>query len=87
MNSLTKRLEKLEAAGGLNGGNPPMDIPLPEFMASIESKLELPAGTLPRTIEEATGRGFESMAAATRAALGMNNQEFKLFLETGEYQQ
>lgn len=85
MNSLSKRLEQLERANQPGETNPLKDMPLTDFMVRLEADLELPPGELPRSPEEAAARGYESLAAATADALGMTYQEFRRFVETGEY--
>ena len=80
MKTIQARIEQLEAAR-LVDTNPFMGMPLSELMAKIEAGAGLPAGSLPRTTDQAVTMGFESIAGATAAALGMTLQEFKAELQ------
>lgn len=77
------RLDKLAAALRLQNNSQSKSVSLPEIMAKAESVLELPAGSLSRTPEEAYTKGFESMAGELAACLGMTSQELKEFLKNG----
>jgi hypothetical protein len=77
--SLNNRLKRLEQVLGA-AKNPYMDIPLPELLDKFEQAMELPAGSLPRTTDQAAALGYESIAHATAAALGMTLTEFKDWL-------
>lgn len=83
MKSLTVRLEKLEQLAKPIA--PIAELDLPRLMADIEQALEMPPGSLPRTPEEAAGRGYQSMAAALADTLGLTMPELKAYLTTGEY--
>lgn len=75
--SLNKRLQRLEA-------NRPQEreyIPeLDQVINHLEEIAEIAPGSLPRTTEAAAAMGYQSMADATAAALGMTMQELKGWL-------
>lgn len=84
--NLKDRLTRLEA---LTGPAEPEEKPatLAELVERVEEAFELPAGSLPRTPEEATARGHDSMSAAVADALGITNRELFEMLKGGEDEQ
>lgn len=74
MKTINSRIEKLEAAAPALPGEP---FDLSAVLGKIEAGAGLPAGSLPRTTDQAAALGFESMAEATAAALGITIQELK----------
>lgn len=81
--SKAKRLEQLERAAQPGERNPLADLSLPELMAHLEQLLEMEDGSLPRSVEECTARGYSSMAEALSAELGITSEQLKRYLSTG----
>jgi hypothetical protein len=80
---LSKRLDRLEAIVKPDGQ--PANIPLPELISKVETALELPAGSLPRTAEEAWAAGYDNMAGALAFVLGCSIAELKECLTHENY--
>lgn len=75
------RIERLERISQPGARNPLPEMELPELLSHIENTLELEPGSLPRSAEEASARGFDSVAGALADALGITNRELADWLK------
>ena len=74
-----KTLRELDSKGPIVSEN---EKDIDKLLSYFEETFDLPAGSLPRTVQEARKQGFTCLADAITAAAGMTKYDWNEFITT-----